>query len=839
MKRFVFSCVLTLCLLGSCASPRDSGGGRILAYQWDGDEETVVLENEALSLAFIPKTAEIALTHKTSGAVWRSSPENAREDAAADALTKQLLLSQFSIPYADAAGVGMTLSSFHYSVENGRYEYGLVNGGLEVNYTVGSQERIYYLPPAAPEERMGVFMKNMSPQDLSKVKSSYRLYDINGLRSSDNRDSLLAAYPDLAEGPVYVLRENAQEYMKAQIEEIFAAAGYTAEDYEEDIGHYHVLRENEKPLFNLTIRYELEGNSLLVSIPFDRIAYRASYPITQISLLPFLGAGGLEDEGYLLVPDGSGALIRFNNGRQDQIAYTNAVYGWDEAMTRDAVISDSRAPYPVYGIQKNSAALLCVIEEGASYAEIRADVSGRNCSYNSVFAGFTLIHGATMDISARSDKAVYRYEARLPEGERIAARFTPCGLDGYVGMAKEYRAYLERNYPELGKRHRTGGVPLAVEILGAVSKTRHRLGIPFELPIRLTSYSEMESMIRDFAARGWKDVRVKLLGWFNGGVDHTAPSRLRLIPELGGGFNRLVSAAEDADYRLYAEADFLYVREPGLFDRFNSSRDAARSINRKRVELYPYSFVWFGRSQWGKMSYLARPSYMAGQAEAFRKKAEKLGLRNLAFRTIGSVLAGDYNDKRHISREAAMNLQRTLLLKMKEESAGVLVNTGYAYTLPYADIITDMALTDQGFGITDVSVPFYPIALHGLVPFTGRAINLAGDYTKNILKTIESGGGLYFSFMTGESALLQETRYRQFYANEYGKWAEDAGALYQRFVRDFGDTYSQKIENHDILSPDVTVTEYGNGTRVVVNASRTDFSYQGRLIPADSYAVIR
>jgi len=93
--------------------------------------------------------------------------------------------------------------------------------------------------------------------------------------------------------------------------------------------------------------------------------------------------------------------------------------------------------------------------------------------------------------------------------------------------------------------------------------------------------------------------------------------------------------------------------------------------------------------------------------------------------------------------------------------------------------------------------------------------------------------------MSEETTVLQETKFRQFYANVYGKWIEDANALYQQFTADFGHLYNQDIVNHTILSPGVTVTEYEDGTRVVVNASDFSIDYNGRYVSANRYIVIR
>jgi hypothetical protein len=223
----------------------------------------------------------------------------------------------------------------------------------------------------------------------------------------------------------------------------------------------------------------------------------------------------------------------------------------------------------------------------------------------------------------------------------------------------------------------------------------------------------------------------------------------------------------------------------------------------------------------------------------FIQESGSLGLGNVAFRNMSQRLAGDYYEKRHISREASMRMRQEKFAQLDKSGTGIMLLAGHVYAAPYADFIVDMALDDQGFGITDVSVPFYPIALHGLVPYTGRAINLAEDYSKNLLKTIESGAGLYFSFMTEDVAVLQETKFRQFYANEYGKWVHDADVLYKQFSADFGHLYNQAIIEHEILSNGVTLTGYEDGTRVIVNASDYAVNYNGRYIRAGSYIVLR
>ncbi len=806
------------------------------------NQEDVVLENEYLELRFLPRTAAIILTDKATGMQWHSNPKGDAVDRRADVVTSYFMDSQFSLEYSDITGVGMTLYSGESSVKLNAFSYEIVDGALEVSYTIGDVARTFRIPPAMPEERMNSFLEKMDEGDRGLIEASYRLYDINNLRSTDNEEQLLAAFPDLNRTKIYVLRDNTQVYMKELLEEYFAIAGYTYEDFYEDSMRYPSTGDMDKPAFSLMLRYILDGKSLVVNVPYDKIAYRPNFPFTQLALLPFMGAGGINDEGFLFVPDGSGAIINFNNGKFNQLAYNNRVYGWDEGIPRNAIISDTKALYPVFGIQKNGNALLAVIEEGASYASVRADVSGRNNSWNSVYAAFDIVHGANTDITGRADStSIFLFENGLPDGESITLRYTPCE-PGYIGMAKEYRSQLIKRYPVLANRSAGSNVPMAVEIIGAVNKTQHRLGIPFDLPLKLTSYKETQKMLEDFSSLGWKNVYVKLNGWFNRSVEHSVPTKLKLIDQLGSkkDFRNMMAFAEENNMEVYPEADFFFVRDVGSFSGFSLYRDAARYVNRERIQSYPFSFVWFGeRDQWGKLSYVARPASMVKMLDNFVLKAAGLDIENFTLRSMGSKLAGDYHEKRHVSREGSLRLRQEKLAQLTQAGHKIMINTGFDYTVPWASMITEIAIDDYDFAITDASVPFYSVVLRGLVPYTGRPINLAEDYTKNLLKTIESGAGLYFSFMQEETAELQETKFRQFYANEYDRWIGDADAMYKRFTADFGRLFSQDIVDHIILAKDVTITVYEDGTRVFVNSSESAWNYNGRIIDAESYVVLR
>ena len=86
-----------------------------------------------------------------------------------------------------------------------------------------------------------------------------------------------------------------------------------------------------------------------MEVPFDDLEYKEDYPIYYLSVLPYFGASGTTDEGFLFVPEGGGALIEFNNGKTSQNSYYSNVYGWDMGQDRDAVVHDTRTYFNVFG----------------------------------------------------------------------------------------------------------------------------------------------------------------------------------------------------------------------------------------------------------------------------------------------------------------------------------------------------------------------------------------------------------------------------------------------------------------------------------------------------------
>jgi len=833
---------LILTLSGCGVEPRERGELQHFGFG-EAVSENVIIENSYLKLEYLTETAEIIITEKSSGNIWRSSPADAM-NANANYVTRMHMMSLFVLEFENEAGVGEPYDAWRFSVSDGNFQHELVDGGLEVHFTLGSFSETFVLPPAISVERFEYYVDHLTGMERITLLDAFSLTSLDRLRPGDDRAALISQFPRLEEEDLYLLRDTLPDHMLRRAEEALANAGYTYEDWHYDL-NLHGFETEEARLFNLTLRFELDDNALVVTVPFDSIVHSDDFFPTQLSLMPYFGAGNPEyHDGYAFVPDGSGALIHFDNGRYNQLTYANNVFGWDTAVYRAAVIQDNRAAFPVFGVYKNGQTFAGIIEEGASYAQVRAEVSGMFGPYTTVFPRFRLIHGEQLIIPGRADIRLMMHEAGLSIGENIVVRYAFTDQPGYVGMAVTYREFLQDRYPWLTERVQSQ-MTAAVEILGAATTRQHILGFPVDRPLALTTYSEASNMLRTMEEMGWENVQVKMRGAHNESIDHEVPNRLRLISQLGSrrDFGRLVDAAAEMDFGFFLEGDFVHIRSDSFFDGFSESRNGARRVNRERMTHHGHSNIFFSEhgsnSIFADPHVVARPEYTIELIQNFVTDANRLNVDGVAFRSLASALGGDFNERRHVSREMALNMRVELLSELRMDEQPIWLNYGFSYAAPFADVITGMPITDQSFGVTDTRVPFYQIALHGLVHFTGDPINLAEDFSDHLLKSIESGSGLFFSFKEAPSSVLQETGYRRYFSNEFRQWATVANDLFHSHQESFGHLYNQLIIDHQILAQNVTVTVYEDGTRVYVNQTTNDFNARGVLIPARNYMVVR
>lgn len=824
--------VLLLLLSVLCGCQAEVTQDPVVYYDSAENQPSYTLENEYLSLTLDGTTSYFTLTDKVSGEVWHSVPENGGQDPMADSTMKKWLQSTLIVTYTVPSGLTTIFDNYTNSIANGSFQVTQLADGIQVDYLLGESVRVYTIPEMISEERFNALIANLTKSQQSAVKGMYRKLDPQKPPSGEKLEDLVEKYPLLETGVIYVQRDGVAAYRYEQAEELFAQQGYTQEDYLAD----KIPAEDTQTLvqFNASVIYRLEGNALTVNVPGESLRCNTEYQLTELQVLPYFGAGSTEDEGYLLIPDGGGAMIDFNSRQGTASGISSKVYGWDFAKAKDKMIAENAVSFPVFAIAKNDGYLLAIAESGDGELTLQSNASGERNSYNSVSPSFEVVHGDLVTISSKSGVEIMIYE-KSRQYEDLSLRYITGSGDSYVDMAHTYRAYLMDKFPQLESQEGPG-LPLAVEMIGAMDHITQVMGVPMQTVLPVTDYQEAAHIISRLEQAGLPNTYYKYTAAFNGGMKQTALTKVKRIRDLGSQKELMALAALAGDSPLCLGAYASNVLDTGSGDGFQPTDDAIRNTLSDIVQATPYSTVTYAKLK-SKPYHILNAQAMELAMENLSAAALEYGFAGIAPEDVGARVASDFNQETPATRGQMAGLQAQLMEKAKEKGQTVMVNGGSAYAVGNADFVLNMDLSGSHYDLVSRQIPFYQIALHGLVYYAGDPVNLADSYEQNLLKSAETGAGLYFLFAQIPAMELQTTDYTFYSGALFENWEQELMAIYGRYNQDFGHTANLAITDHAYVTDQVTVTVYEDGTCVYVNYGATDYTAGGKTVKSMDYLV--
>ncbi|MFC5468913.1 DUF5696 domain-containing protein [Cohnella suwonensis] len=779
-----------------------------------------VVSNGRLSLYYDSKTMAIAVRDK-DGRVWRSNPEATAEDAIANASVKDQLSSQIIVGYSDKTGQEAYKTSNQDSVQLGQAVVEKIEDGLKVTYTLGkATSEIDGLPKKISAERYRKLI-------LDKVGDKYKRYLTPAYQNDGNKD-------------VYTRNDSKLTAISLKkVVQAFQEAGYTAEDLAKDNEENSAGAGDEKQVFTIPVEYTLSGDQFVARVLSKGIEYPASYPLTDIHLLPYFGAAGRQDEGYMFVPDGSGSLIYLNNGKQRYEPFVQPVYGddggtWNGENDDDPTIEPIRMP--VYGLKKKDSAFVAIIDQGAAVASIRAEVSQKRSSYNSVYPSFQLIGKEKINLSVTSQaletksKEIRVFQQR-PVYSDFSVRYSFLSGDkaDYTGMAEYYRNYLLSNGTLAKKEATQSELPFYLELVGGIPKRKTVMGIPYKAVVPLTTFDQAQTIIGSLKEQGIANQKVRLSGWFNKGYSHKVADKIEVDGALGGssGYKDLIAYTKQEGIGLFPDVSFTHLYTTG--GKYSEAKAVSRYINRETA------WVW-ERTDWTRP---LSPRLVPNVVDGFLGSYERYGQTGISVRSMGNQLEGDYRRNHVVDRVQSEEIDKKQFEKIGEQLPNVMVDGGNAYALKYAKDIVEAPMVNNGYNVTDEAVPFYEIVLHGYVDYAGEPVNLSRevDVRKYVLKSLEYGSNLYFKWIYADNSAVKNTFFLNLYSVNYKTWMNTAVESYKTVTKALNDVQDKAIVGHEKLAENVFRTTYEGGKTITVNYNDYEVSVDGKRIPAEDYLV--
>ncbi len=811
-------------------------------------------ENDSLILYIDETETDVAVKVKATGDIWYSNPTDAEEDPIASGFNQRQLKSQVSVRYYNENVQVSSMDNFSDCIQYGNFEIQFLEDGVTITYMLGEADAQRVLPEVISQERLDSFLavlEEMDPSTAKRVSRNYQLLDKSSMSAEDLKENL-EKYPGLDKHPIYVMRSSTKDYIKDEIAGYLAEAGYTEEDLAFDLEDNGFEAEDSSPWFNIPLTYRLIGDGLIVESDPNAITYNTDgYYLINVNLLPYFGAAGTQEQGYMFVPDGCGALIYLNNG--STYSYSAKVYGQDATMntlnnSRSEVDPDLTVKMPVYGLavqgQDGAAdrAWYAIIEDGDAYANVTASVSGNLNSYNSVSCDFGYLDYGTSSLTGMVGSNSFQIysQAKFSGVYRLRFTFLSGEEASYSGMANSYRAYLIEN-GVLGERLTGENIPFYAEYLGAIDRYASVLGVKYRSVTPVTTYEQAVEITDLLLAGGVENLNVIYSGWANGGLHGKAYTNIKDIGKLGkGGTNQkeFVRLMKEKGVDTFFTAQLQYVYKDGWFDGYSVMSHAPKYFDRSAV-VVPTWEPGLGTKDKENDINLLSPAFISRAVKEIQKEIASLDGVGLGLGTVSNTLYSDQLEERYVDRQHAMLYNADAVDTLEESFGGrILGDNANSYVWGALSDMINVPMDSNRNHVVDAVVPFYEMVLHGYVEFAGDRLNMTDDYTTTLLKSVESGAGLYFQWIYGDNSVMKETDFDDLYSVNYEAWLEKALADYKTVNEVLGALQGQTVVKHEILTEDLVRVTYEKGTRILVNYGDTAAVYDGVSVEARSFAVV-
>ncbi|MDR1643494.1 MAG: DUF5696 domain-containing protein [Clostridiales bacterium] len=590
-----------------------------------------------------------------------------------------------------------------------------------------------------------------------------------------------------------------------------------------------IYRENG---FDALVRFEDPGISFALEVSLWDYGFSAEIPqssiveekpdttVGAIYVYPFMGHSVLgADAGYMLIPDGQGALIELkDNEKRFPSPFISSCYGDNIGLNaaeawNDYWVLPEKILVPVYGMVHTDKKLgfAAIIESGAESATIEAWPNGASTIYDWISARFIYRHVFMQPTGQTSGTIQSRTER--PNRIDIKMRFAFVSGDnaGYDGMAFRYRDYLT----ETGTFENAKDMSYRTQV-DFFGQEKENWAL-FKLDVNMTDFASAANILEDL---GFKTLSV-YRGWRTGGYTAGSPA-LDYSPASGlggkGGMKKLLDTAKELGDILALDANLLSISpDAHPFESLGS----LKRVTGRTYEINTGSMVY------PELRYLS--PFKSLEAATKSNISASICLSGItSFLT--AFKDGSYYDR---ADAAAIYSQAAEAL-----GDGLVLDEPFAFLFKYGSSLVNMPTGGSDYIYSSREVPFLAIALSGQIPVYGEYLNFTPNQKESLLKLIE--GGMRPAFLVTEEnpALLRYTNRSDIYSSQYEMLHEQIKEHDKIFRKLDLATEGSAITSHK-RSKDLAVVDYENGARIYVNFGDSEIIVDGTSVPALGWEAVR
>lgn len=610
----------------------------------------------------------------------------------------------------------------------------------------------------------------------------------------------------------------------------------------------------ERARVSVKLYITFDDTGISYDVPFDEITGTGKPNMIALQLSPFLGAtGGSKnyfdvDEmdydkrteyqnditpGYVLVPDGSGSLIRFKRNQSSLANYRGDVYGadmnqwWGHASYQSFYVDLKDPVMPVFGVAHGNrqAAFVAYAKKSGEYMNIMVSPNEAKTTYTYAYPNF--IYNTKFNQVYNQTGAGYPSLLADLNNFDISMRYDFLAGDGsidglpadYVGMAKKYREYLiesdiltvKNSLPEMSIRLDFVMADVMKSILGTQT-------------VVTTTTEQVASILSELQDEGVANISSGLIGYQTNGYSLGNLWNPRWNGEIGtrGEFVELFKqmAERDIDISLHTNYGQIYQEQMALIG------NASKHVN----QWYSREIFFDAETLPMTEAYNPRPEKVMSWLNSHLYNTRSLEPQSVTLEGVFNRLYSDYSNG-YLSVSDVMALYDESLTAYKT-----------TYGIEYDAVNPNMYLwqqvdrylqapmfTSQHLIETD-AVPFLQLVLHGTMELYGPYVNFSFYTEADILRMIDYNVFPTFALTNDPSYELISTPLTRFYSTEYNNYSE----MIQDVYADMGAIYTQLNGSawidRQVKLEGVIANYYASGAIVYINYTEDSVTVDGHLL---------
>lgn len=566
-------------------------------------------------------------------------------------------------------------------------------------------------------------------------------------------------------------------------------------------------------LFSFDVVVRLDNGSLSLLIPNDSIVEDTTKTtVISITLLPFFGSTRENyTPGYVLIPDGVGALIRLDKPSTQLIH--GRFYGDDLGYSRRYF---NHLSVPLFGFihEVNQQGFYAHVSSGDEQTLLTAEFYG-NGNYNRVSLRFFLREISRRIIDQAGTGSDSISNVKTNSDYKINYNFLKEDAS-YIGIANHYKNYLLQT-ENLFKQPLKEDITLQTTYLMSDLEP----SLFGQRRIVMTRANDVLDMYETLKSAGIKNQSVHLLGYSKQGA--SAGLNSMSFFENSKHYTNLKQTLDNDNNLLFLNQN--YTLASTLSNRVNDRRDVAKSTSRVNQ-------VYSTRTDWssGLTMKVINPYQSSLKANNDLSFIHKYGAAHID--GLGEMLFSYYQGQ--IKPRSVTKGYYEGIAKQHETLS---LNNANSYLWKYLTEYKNLSITNMQYSVYTDLVPFIPIILQGVMPVYTPYLNFNALGKERLLMMVDFN--IYPSYiLTKENTFKMRYTPNQYYTTLFEDFKEGINESYHYLNDALKHVINTNLINREIIENGVVKNTYENGVIIIINYTSNVKEVMGKTINANAYEVI-